>query len=190
MKMYKKSDLTLIDGMLVCEESGDIIMPDRNIVRQANELETLKQKTEYLAAQPDATPMPSLDGFERKSDSNVSIDFTARTPMLDMEVLKSMKLMSELDDMNTVERANELLKDYKELAEFLEADYVVDSEIRVDKFDTPTLGSILEMKVSDLIDVVAAACGMDKDGMSIKDEDDDCANCEDFTCRDNPNYKD
>lgn len=177
MKMYNKSDLSLRNGMLVSAD-GDIIMPDAKIVEQANSLETLSQKVAYLAAQPSATPMPSLDGFERKSIKDGVIDgakFEATTPILDMQAAKTIAMMDEIDDVNTVKEANKLLSRFTELLEFVNGEYVIDcGGDTIVKFDTPTLGSVLELTQKDITSVVALASGLEGDK--------DCENCDDEDC--------
>ena len=182
MKMYNKSDLSLRNGMLVSAD-GDIIMPDARIVEQANSLETLSQKVAYLAAQPSATPMPSLDGFERKSIKDDVIDgakFEATTPMLDMQVAKTMVMMDEIDDVNTVKEANKLLSHFTELLEFVNSEYVIDcGGDTIVKFDTPTLDSVLELTQKDITSVVALASGLEGDK--------DCEDCDEEYCILHPN---
>jgi hypothetical protein len=159
MKMYKKSDLQLINGMLV---SGDeIVMPAASIVDQANRLETLVQKAEYLASQPSAAPMPSLDGFERKSENEIREHFTAITPVTDAKVMEAMAIMDEADDIAISEAANELLANFTDLAKFVREDYVIDCGTPVPAFDTPELGSILELTMDDVMHAIAKVCGMD-----------------------------
>lgn len=165
MKMYKKSDLQIVDGMLVTE-GGDIVLPDTSIICQANELETLKQKADYLAAQPEATPMPSLDGFERKSIRDAGLGrFEASTPTLDAKVFEAEALMDEIDDMAAADNANAMLAGFAELIAFANADYVVDCgrQSIIHLFDTPTLGSVLELKGSDIVGIIATVCGFDPD---------------------------
>jgi len=182
MKMYKKSDLTIIDGMLVTKD-GDIVSVNPVIVAQANELETLSQKACYLADQPSATPMPSLDGFERVSiNDKVTKDaqFKAATPMLDIEAARTLAMMDELDDVDTVKKANELLAQFSDLLGFVTTDYVVSGDYAwTDGFDTPTLGSVLELKREDITKVVAMASGLESDK--------DCESCDDTDCEHNPN---
>lgn len=179
MKMYKKSDLTIIDGLLVCEETGDVVAVDPSLVRQANELETLSQKAEYLAKQPEATPMPSLDGFKRKSIKDKLINgasFKATAPLLALEASKAIAMMDEIDDINIVNKANELLGKFDRLLEFVNSDHVVDESFGtvVEKFDTPTLGNVLELKQGDITAAVAHIVGLEGD--------DDCADCDDEEC--------
>jgi len=190
MKMYKKSDLTLVNGMLVCESTGDIVIPDPRIVEQANELETLAQKTSYLTAQPAATPMPSLDGFERLSIKDKLVDgaqFEATTLLLDIEAAKTMKMMDELDDMHTVEAANMMLAKFTDLLSFVNSDFVVDTgSTIIIPFDMPTLGNVLELRQKDITKVIAYASGLTGDN--------DCADCDDTDCalhpdNDDPEFK-
>lgn len=186
MKMYKKSNLSLTNGMLV-SISGDIIVPDIRVVRQANALETIAQKARYLAAQPEATPMPSLDGFKRESIKDElikDIKFEAKTPALDFKAAEAMALMSELDDVETTNKANAMLDKFTELLAFAKNDFVIDCGGNdVIPFDTPTLGSILQLTQQDIVDVVAMASGLEE----TKDER-DCEDCEDEDCPFHPNY--
>lgn len=165
MKMYKKSDLTIINGMLV-SETGDIVFPGYDAVCEANELETLVQKAAYLAKQPSATPMPSLDGFERKTESKVDVKFTATTPTLDSKMAEAMDLMDELDDIETVNQANDMVAKFSELLRFVDTDYVVGSDGPIVPFDTPTLGNVLELTKEDVAEAIAFVCGMDKEGLT------------------------
>jgi hypothetical protein len=162
MKMYKKSDLKLVNGLLVTED-GEVVMPDVRVVRQANELETLWQKAEYLAKQPSAQPMPSLDGFKRKSIHDTDALFTVTTPLMDRKAEEAVALMDELDDMATCEKANALLSEFSALLRFVREDVVLGCGGEVPYlFDTPNLGSVLELTEQDLVDVIAEACGMEQ----------------------------
>ena len=173
MKTYKKSDLTLNHGLLVTKD-GDIVMPDICVVDQANALETLAQTTAYLNAQPSATPMPSLDGFERKSIKDSSVrKFTASTPLIDRKAREAMAIMGEIDDVATVEAANAMLGEFAALLEFVVSDNVIDCGDQLYYFDTPTLGSVLELTVDDITKVVADACGMVEEGITVHDDNDD-----------------
>lgn len=186
MKMYKKSDLSLIDGMLVSIETGDIIMPDINVVKQANALETIAQKARFLAAQPEATPMPSLDGFKRESIKDElikDIKFEAKTPGLDFKAAEAMALMNELDDVETTNKANAMLNKFTELLAFVKNDFVVDFGDGAPVFDTPTLGSILKLTQQDIVDVIAMASGLERDEDPV-----DCEDCDNEDCPRHPNY--
>ena len=161
MKMYKKSDLELIDGMLV-SESGDVVAVNPEVVRQANELETLYQKSKYVAIQPAATPAPSLDGFSRVSEHDTEHGFTAVTPTLDAKVEEAMKIMDEIDDANSAEQANNMLKEFTHLLKFTKSDNVINygSGVHLEIFDMPAIGSILELTEEDVVKIVAFACGL------------------------------
>lgn len=160
-KIIKKSEITFVDGMLVKDD--DVICIEPNIIHQANMLETLAQKTAYLAAQPDYSPAPSLDGFEREYASDKLCQFTASTPILDAKVKEAMDIMDELDDVTTANQANSMLDNYRELYEFCSVDYVVGSldKVNVIQFDLPILGNPLNLTTDDIENVIAAACGME-----------------------------
>lgn len=160
MKMYKKSDLTLNHGLLVTKD-GDIVLPDPRIVWQANKLETKVQKAAYLMAQPEATPMPSLDGFERRSiNDSESRKFTVDTPVMDANTEEAMKLMNEIDDMTKADQANIMLDDFKSLLDFVTQDFVIDCGDQLYKFDTPMLGDVLKLDETDVVNAIAYVCGM------------------------------
>ena len=172
MKMYKKSELTLVNGMLV-DKDMNVIGVDPNIVHEANALEILAQKTDYLMAQPPASPMPTLDGFERKSSKDTGVKFNTTTPLMDAKAQETMALMDELDDVALADKANAMLDNFKHLIEFAKNDYVVSEDgifSCTRAFDMPTLGSILELTVEDICNVVALAVGMKPDGAKA-DED-------------------
>lgn len=160
-KIIKKSQLTFVDGMLVKDD--DVICIEPSIIHQANMLETLAQKTAYLAAQPDYSPVPSLDGFEREYAGDKLCQFTASTPILDSKVKEAMDIMDELDDVTTANQANSMLDNYRELYEFCSVDYVVGSldKANVIQFDLPTLGNPLDLTTDVIENVIAAACGME-----------------------------
>lgn len=173
MKMYKKSELSLINGMLVAE-SGDIVVPSLAIIEEANMLETLLQKTKYLQAQPIATPAPSLDGFQRKSIKDGSrVVFHAKTPLMDDKAEEAMAIMDEIDDVVKVERANNMATEFQTLVEFAQNDFVIDcgGDGTLYFFDTPTLGNPLELTVDDVIDAVALVCEMVPEGLKRVDEE-------------------
>lgn len=169
MKMYKKSDLTLNHGLLVSKD-GDIILPSISIVDQANRLETLAQQSAYLMTQPEATPMPSLDGFKRVSiKDNDGVKFTATTPLMDQKAEEAMAIMDELDDVATVNQANNMLHEFAALLEFAGNDFVVDCGNELYCFDTPMIGSVLDLTKDDIVNVVASICGMAEDGITKHD---------------------
>ena len=171
MKLYKKSDLSINNGLLVSKD-GDIVLPDIKIVNQANELELLIQQYAYLADQPEATPMPSLDGFERASiKDGIKGWFSVKTPTLDKKFDEAMAIMDEIDGQAKAERANKMLDAFADLIEFVEGDSVIDCGNELYCFDTPVLGNVLELTKDDILDYIAGL--NDFDGIHKVDDDDD-----------------
>lgn len=170
MKMYAKSALTNIDGMLVAD-SGDVVSVDHKIVDQANKLDTMLQEAKYLADQPKASPMPTLEGFKRKSVKDDLLEgakFEADTELLDLEAKKTMMMMEEMDDVALTEKANGLLSQFAELLAFVAADRVFDYGVEVIPFDTPELGDVLELTKDDVINAVAYVSGLEKEEEEVK----------------------
>ena len=164
MKMYKKSDLTLNHGLLVSKD-GDIVIPDIAIVNQANRLETMLQQAMYLNDQPKAQPMPNLNGFERKSIKDTTRQkFVADTPIMDKRAEEAMAIMNEMDDVATVNNANGLLMRFDKLVDFANQDFVIDCGNELYCFDTPLIGSILDLTADDVSKAVAYVCGMIEEG--------------------------
>lgn len=169
MKMYKKSDLTITNGILVSKD-GDIVLPSFDIVCQANNLETMLQQSCYLKKQPEATPMPSLDGFERMSESDKQRGkFYASTPTMDSIEKEAMKVMDEIDDMSRADQANSMIEQFGALFDFVVNDFVIDCGHTLTKFDTPVMGSVLDLTKDKLLEIVASICGM---SVNVDDGDD------------------
>lgn len=156
MKLYKKNNLTFSNGMLVTKKNK-VVCVDINIVEQANKLETLNQKIEWLKDQPKACSGPDFSEFERVH-SGTKVKLGTETPTLDKEIKKSLKLMDEIDHYNTTEKAEDVINDvFKELVEFVTNKEVIDYCSVVSKFDTPTLGNPLELTNEDIIRIVVEA---------------------------------
>jgi hypothetical protein len=170
--MYTKKQLTIVNGYLKAPDST-IVVVDPKVIVEANVLETLSQKADYLMAQPAATPMPTFDGFERKSIMDEIVPkFTVTTPMLDKRAEDALAIMEELDNVETANNANQVLELFAELFEFVKNDYVIDhgndgSELV--RIDTPTLGNILELTDSEVVEVIAKCSGLVK---TDKDDED------------------
>lgn len=171
MKMYKKSDLKLVDGILV-SNNNDVVIPSSSVVEQANKLETLAQQAEYIDNQPKGMPEPSLDGFERVSEIDVVGKFNARTPVLDYKADEAMAIMDEIDAMAAASHANELQDELADLMKFVHSDYVIDCGTDLVQFDTPMLGSVLLWSPKDVVETIAHICGADSVIHKKIDDDD------------------
>lgn len=169
MKMYKKSDLTIVDGLLVNPDTGDIVTPSTATVWEANELERLVQKAMWLRDQPEATPAPDPADFVRVSEFGTGKPmFHTSTPTLDAKAEEAMRIMAELDDTALIEEANQLAQTLENLVAFVSSDNVIDTEERPVRFDMPLLGSILELDHPSLMKAIGIAAGMDPERMEVK----------------------
>lgn len=159
MKLYKKADLEFIDGMLVAKD-GEIVNAGIKAVSQANELETMLQKAEWLKSQPSPCQGPDFSSFKRKSTNEIE-DFVAETPLLDKKVAETMDLLNELDVVELTNKVNEVQRYMADLINFTKSDYVVSNGSAIVKFDVPTLGNPLEWdemfvstKIIEALDIV------------------------------------
>lgn len=157
-KMYNKSQVTFSNGYVIDDDSNVVCLPDK-VAEQLNELEEIFQKAEYLKAQDPASPMPSLDGFERKSIRK-TIEIEASTPTLDAKVEEGMKIRDELRKMDTAETMNKFIGEYQEVFYFVQDDTFVEGDKAV-FIDTPKLGNPLDIKVDDLLDKLVEYVNVD-----------------------------
>lgn len=160
MKIYKKSALTMIDGAMVTAD-GDVVMPAGNVVVQANALDLAVQKAKFIQAQPKAAPMPTLDGFERKSSLDAGIRLEVKTPALDARCEDALAIMDEIDNLEKADQINSDLDKYADLIRFASRSKVMCSDAgSVVLIDTPEIGDILDLTVSDVIRFIALTNGV------------------------------
>ena len=158
MKAYSKNDLVYKNGLLLTSD-GDVVAVDNAIVDMANELETRLQKANYIMAQPEAVAAPTLDGFTRKSEIQIT-PFTCETPLMDKRVEEAKKLMDEIDDVAMTNTLNDQLRNYSDLVIFIKEDMVIDAERETPhRFDVPTMGNPLEWTEDDLFKFIAITNG-------------------------------
>ena len=157
-KMYSKDQVTFSNGYVIDENSNVVCLPDK-VAEQLNELEEIFQKAEYLKAQDPASPMPSLDGFKRKS-INKTIEIEASTPTIDAKVAESMQIRDELRKVDNAETMNKIIGEYQEVFNFVQGDTFVEGN-KVVLIDTPTLGSPMNIKVDYLLDKLAEYVSVD-----------------------------
>lgn len=145
MKAFKKTDLEFVNGYLVHKDTGDVVALDNEIVELANELETRVQKAKFLDSEPEYCAGPDLSKFNRKHSIDLPY-FETNTPFLDIQVAKSLAIMDEIDEVNIVDRMNEVIKGMIPLVMFTKEDTVlsIDGQPTLTRFDTPTLGNPLD----------------------------------------------
>lgn len=162
MKMYDKKDLEYKNGLLVASD-GTVMGIDPEIIDLANELETRIQKAEYLAAQPGAVAVPSLDGFTRKSETEMQ-KFVCETPIMDKKVEESLKFMEEIEDVQVTNKLNDDLAGLMPLVQFAKDSSIVSMDhVAPRKFDVPTMGNPLKWDEDKLMVFVAMANGISKE---------------------------
>lgn len=150
-KMYKKSDLKFENGYVLTMDDEVVALPP-HVAEQLNEMETEIQKVAYLNAQPEARPMPSLDGFERKSIVKHA-HVTVETKHLDREVRRCNGVLNDLRNMAEAQEANEKLAKYDEAIRFLHDDKFIEGT-EVIMVDAPTIGHILTADAVKVIDML------------------------------------
>lgn len=156
MKLYKKKNLTLSDGLLVTKKNK-IVCVDSNVVYQANKLETLKQQTDWINSKPKLYKEPNMDDFKREHCGH-KVELHTSTPVLDKKIKESLQLVEEIDKKNDTEAAEHIINTmFDELLNFVNNKNVIGADGFCPKFDTPHLGDPLEWTNEDIVIVVANA---------------------------------
>ena len=157
-KMYSKSDLKFEDGYVLTYDDEVVALPDK-VAQQINEIETIMQKQKYLADQPKATPVPSLDGFERKSIIDLP-EVKVSTPTLDELEEKKKKILGEIRNEMSADAVNKIIQRFPEAFSFFKKDkFVEGSEVVL--IDTPTIGNILTVDADALVQEIAKRADID-----------------------------
>ena len=160
MKLYDKKELTFRKGMLVTKD-GDALRIATAITAQANALETEMQKQMFLKDQPEATPAPTLDGFERKSITKKKVRVQCATPLLDEKIKKAEAFMEELDTVDNAKKVEAMANEFIDLIEFAKDNFVMaDTCGEPSVFDTPMLGNPLDYDCELILAGVALASGL------------------------------
>lgn len=156
-KIYSKSDLDFVNGYIVDKKTNEVIALPSHAAEQLNDLETMIQKVQYLADQPEPQPLRSLDGFKRKSALDKDrIKVTAETPELDKRRKISATILDEIRKKDKADSINETIEKFQEAFDFLMSDTFV-SDGKIVRLDLPTIGNPLEVDVSDLLATIASA---------------------------------
>lgn len=156
-KMIDKHSLRFKKGYVINEDNEVIALPD-GVAEQLNALEKFLQQQEYLAGQPKATGEPSLDGFEFKSTvevPRVKVD----TPILDLEVEKSGRILDEIRKSEMAKAVNEMIANFDKAFVFMKEDMFIEGT-KVEVLDLATIGNPLKADPDKIIDrIVSYAMG-------------------------------
>lgn len=153
MKMFDKNECEYKGGYIVCE--GQVVCIDNEIVDLFNKLDTDVQRAKFEAAHRQA-PVDQDEAFAPKSEHGaIYPTIEAKTPELDKMAAKAVKLMDEVDAMESAARANEYFAGIHPLIMFVNDGFVVSGEQAVQhRFDLPVVGNPLELDKDKLSDIV------------------------------------
>lgn len=157
-KMYKKSDLKFENGYVLTKDDEVVALPPK-VAEQFNDMETLLQQQAYLAEQGEAKPMPTLDGFERKSMIEHAF-VTVETKHLDAEIERCEGLLHDIRQSDKACQVNAVLAEYDELMVFMHAEKFVEGD-KVVQIDTPTIGDPLAASAEEIISLLAKGQGIE-----------------------------
>lgn len=157
-KMYRKSELTFENGYLINKDQDVVALPTKAAV-QLNGLEEFLQKQKYLHNQPDATPEPSLDGFEFESTLAKPV-IEVKTPVFDAKVKESNDILKELRDKEMATAVNLTLGNFADALRFLKEDSFVEGD-EVIRLDLATIGDPLRADADKLINMICNYADLD-----------------------------
>lgn len=157
-KMYSKSDLKFEDGYVLTYDDEVVALPDK-VAQQINEIETILQKQMYLAGQPKATPVPSLDGFERKSIVDLP-EVKVSTPALDELEEMKRKVLDDVRNEMSAAAVNKIIQRFPEAFSFFKKDKFVEGS-EVVMIDAPTLNNVLTVDADALVSIIAERADID-----------------------------
>lgn len=157
-KMYSKSELTFENGYLINKDHDVVALPTKAAV-QLNGLEEFLQKQKYLHDQPDATPEPSLEGFEFES-MLAKPTIEVKTPIFDAKVKESKDILKELRDKEMATAVNLTLGNFADALRFLKEDSFVEGD-EVIRLDLATIGDPLYADADKLINMICDYADLD-----------------------------
>ena len=157
-KIIKKKNCKYSDGYIIDKKTEEIIGIPVSVVRALNELELMKQKTEYLASIPE---VPEVKAFEFKSEFDnyktpyLEVDPEA-TPLLTEMAEETKKLMDEKDTVHIVDEINRHLGHFAAAFRWVALKkFTDDNMLGMSRFDLLTLGNPLKLDEEDLLQVIS-----------------------------------
>ena len=154
MKIYKKSECEMIDGIIV--KDGEAVGLPCSVHRMLHIVEEQLQKAYYLLDQPKACPAPTLEGFVKKTSSPMPFIKKPTTPFSDAQVNMALAIMNETDAVNAVNEINDMIEDFKPLIEWVASETLMDSGDCYGKLDLPELGDPLKLTTDDIVEALKA----------------------------------
>lgn len=147
MKIYKKSELKYQDGFIITNDN-EVVTVNPRVVDGLNRLEeeaqifAWKKTDDKLKANiKESTPYK----FESEYDTLSKINPCPETPLLEKRKEEEELSKLEMDKMKKYARANQVIKQNKEILLWLSSDIIVagDSNCSYVRFDLLTLGNPL-----------------------------------------------
>lgn len=157
IKYMNKKNMQFIDGFL-CNKKGHVLGIDPKVAELANELDTMVQKKMYLNKQPEAQPMPSLNGFKRRHMHELALPQIepAETPVTDKRIAEAIAFVHEMGNQRKADKVNEMVKEFAMLFDFANNNKIwMDTDVYEEyEFDTPELGNPLDYDMELLLEAI------------------------------------
>lgn len=150
MKIYKKSDCTIIDGQITIE--NEVLPLSPVVYSMLHIMDEQVQKAKFLKKQPKAQAAPTLIGFEKKSSYSLPYLDKPKTPASDKQVKQAMAIMAETDELEKVGNINTLILELQPLFDWVESEHVTDGHPAHNRIDTPEIGNPLELTSEKLVE--------------------------------------
>lgn len=153
LKMINKNKCKFDNGF-ICKGNKIVGLPV-NVAFQLQKLELMIQQYEYLAAQPKAQPMPTLDGF--KFDDGLPKPAYVEqpdTPTMDARVAEALAFCDEVAEVDKAAETNRMIERFADLINWCNADKFVAGDY-VSPLRCPRIGNPLKLTEAQVIGTIA-----------------------------------
>lgn len=157
MKTYMKKELEFKSGLLF--HGSELVSVDPVIVDAVNKLESDAQlgyfNSKKAEAMEEFEDVMSLE-FHRQS-ARPEIEFEVKTEHLDKAIDEAIAIMDDVDAERKGDKVREYLDMMAVVVQFVDDDFVIDTECAPCRFDTPLIGNPLELEAEDLVKLAELA---------------------------------
>lgn len=154
MKLYKKSDLKVVEGYIVDGDNEIVTIPEE-IVKQYIELDKRIQEAVYILDQPRTQEAPTLEGFEIHEPFATKVEVGgALGELLKFKEKEAMAMVDALEAQDDTRELNELIDIYKPLMFWCEKEYIPDAKTEAYDFSYQVIMPLCEMKGKDVAQYV------------------------------------
>jgi hypothetical protein len=154
MKLYKKSELKVVEGYII-DENNEVVTIPSEIVEQYVELDKRVQEAVFILDQPRTQEAPTLEGFELHEPFAAKVEVGGSLgELLKYKEKEAMALVDALEAQDDTKELNDLIDIYKPLMFWCEKEYIPDANAEAYDFSYQVIMPLCEMKGKDVAQYV------------------------------------